>query len=67
MEEASLETRGQGFGGDEVVKKEERLLSAVLLSQAIAFLIALSSLTSSLLASKVRFVITVSTPGRVAL
>ncbi len=54
MEEASLETRGQGLGGAEIVKRKERLLSAVILSQAIAFFIALTSLSSTLLASKVR-------------
>ena len=63
MEEATLEIRGQGFGGAEIVKRKERLLSAVLLSQAIAFSIALTSLSSTLLASKVRFASVVAHQG----
>ena len=55
MEDATLGIRRQGLGGAEVIKRKERLLSAVLLSQAIAFCIALTSLSSTLLASKVRF------------
>ena len=67
MEGASLESRTQGFGENEVVKKKEKILAAVLLSQAIAFLIALTSVTSTVLASKVRLSITVGISGLVAL
>ena len=55
MEEGSLEPRTQALAleRDPTVKKKDSLFAAVLLGQVVSLLIALTSLISALLASKV--------------
>ena len=53
MEASGLVPQAQGQLSDQTAKKPERIFAAVLLGQLLSFLLALTSLISALLASKV--------------
>ena len=53
MEASGLVPQAQGQHPDHTAKKPERIFAAVLLGQLLSFLLALTSLISALLASKV--------------
>ena len=53
MEASGLAPQAQGQHPDHTAKKPERIFAAVLLGQLLSFLLALTSLISALLASKV--------------
>ena len=55
MEASGLVPQSQGLHPDHIAKKPERIFAAVLLGQLLSFLLALTSLISALLASKVTF------------
>ena len=55
MEASGLVPQAQGQHPDHSAKKPERIFAAVLLGQLLSFLLALTSLISALLASKVAF------------